>query len=183
MTPLKRETRRTRGDNGAAAVEFALLFPIFMVLALGTIAAGLAFSKQINVTQAAREASRYGATLPIDTTAGGVDAWLTSLDGAATSSSGPAASPIAGYDYRCVAYVRTNTAGTIDATASKHKVNGGSIQSGMCGVAPTSSVPSAPVTDYAQVVVTRDTKFFILFANPTLTLDALSLTPFEGKQP
>src|ERR1700757_3250980 len=66
-----RHFRRSPSDEGAAAVEFALLFPIFMVLALGIINGGLAFSRQINVTQAAREASRFGSTYDISGIPGG----------------------------------------------------------------------------------------------------------------
>lgn len=184
MTRRRTALERLSGDRGAAAVEFALLFPIFAVLAMGTIAAGLAFSKQITVTQAAREASRYGSTLPIEPlNATGLATWLTRLDAAATAAAGPAASPVAGYDYRCVAYVRTTASGAVDAAASRHRVNGGAVTGGMCPSALASSVPAAPVTDYAQVIVTRNSSFFVVFFDATVRLDAVSLTPFEGKAP
>src|SRR5690349_16299174 len=125
--------RRTRGDEGASAVEFALIFPIFMTLALGTIAAGTAFSKQINVTQAAREASRYGATYDMLATPGGTVAdWLTAVDSAATAAAGAANNPIGGYDYRCVAYVTTGADGHAIVTSSRHRENGGAMQDGPC---------------------------------------------------
>ena len=173
-----------RSDRGAAAVEFALLFPIFAVLAMGTISAGFAFSKQINITQSAREVSRYGATLPVDPlTTAGLDTWLGRLDDAVEATAGNASSPVAGYDYRCVAYVVTGTSGAIDTTKSRRSVNGGTPQAGYCTAAPASSVPTSPGQDYAQVVITRNAGFFMIIANPTIELDALSLTPFEGKAP
>ncbi len=181
--------RRTSGDHGAAAVEFALLFPIFMVLALGTIASGIAFSKQINITQAAREASRFGATYDIPTIvpvapATRIDTWLKAVDDALVASAGTENNPIGGYNVRCVAYVLTKPDGSgVDEMRSRHRLNGGATAVKQCPGAPTGSVSNLPRTDYAQVLLGRDTDFFVLFMNPTLQLDAASLTPYEGKAP
>lgn len=66
MSPLQR--RRTDDapghDRGSTAVEFALLFPIFLVVCFGSISFGILFSDKLAITQGAREAARYGATLP-----------------------------------------------------------------------------------------------------------------------
>ena len=56
--------RRGRSDSGASAVEFALILPLFLILVFGTISAGFGFERWINVTQAARETSRFAATYP-----------------------------------------------------------------------------------------------------------------------
>lgn len=177
-----RASRRARGDDsGASAVEFALIFPVFMTMVLGTIAAGTAFSKQINVTQAAREASRYGATYDIKATPGGtVTAWLSAVDQASTASAGAANNPIGGYDYRCVAYITTDAAGAAIPTSSKHSENGGAVTDGACPGTRPALIPS---TDYVQVALARNSSFFILFANPTIQLDGLSYTPYEPKAP
>jgi Flp pilus assembly protein TadG len=175
--------RRRRGDDGAAAVEFALLFPIFMVLAMGTIAAGTAFSKQINITQAAREGSRFGATLDIPST-GGIGPWLSAVDTGLIGAAGAQDNPLAGYTHRCVAYVRTTTtvAGvtTIDTVNSKHSEDGGVATAGPC---PKTTAPLIANTDYVQVTLTRDTSFNAIFLNPTIQLDATSVTPYEGDAP
>ncbi len=121
--------RRSRGDAGASAVEFALLFPVFMVLAMGTIAAGTAYSKQINITQSAREGSRFGATLDIPSI-GGIGPWLAAVDEAVKGAAGNQNDPLGGYTHRCVAYVRTTTTPppgnvtTIDAVNSRHIEDG-----------------------------------------------------------
>jgi hypothetical protein len=185
-----RAFRRAGGnDFGASAVEFALIFPIFMTLALGTIAAGTAFSKQINVTQAAREASRYGGTYDIKASparpllgipAGNVASWLIDLDDAAQASAGAPNNPIAGYDYRCVAYITTNAAGAVIPASSRHKENGGAMTNGACPGTRPALIPS---TDYVQVAIARNSSFFLLFANPTIQLDGLSYTPYEPKAP
>jgi Flp pilus assembly protein TadG len=184
-----RHFRRSGQDDGAAAVEFALLFPIFMILALGIINGGLAFSRQINVTQAAREASRFGSSYDISGIAGGgtltarEDTWLAAVDAAVTESAGNRTNPVGGYDYRCVAIVRMNAGGTaVDTTVSRYReVNGTSAATSGSGACPSTTAAAVPGGTYAQVVLSRDSRFFVLFLDPTLHLDAVSVTPYEGK--
>lgn len=45
-------------------MEFALLLPLFMSLVLGIFSGGLMLSHKMSLTQAARDAARYGATVP-----------------------------------------------------------------------------------------------------------------------
>lgn len=177
---MSRFRRLDRGDAGASAVEFALLFPIFMILAMGTIAAGTAFSKQINVTQAAREASRFGGTLDI-AVAGDIDTWLQRVTLAAQQAAGDQNAPLGGYDYICVAFVTTDALGDPDPTLSRYKENGGATADGACpGNTDQAQIPN---TDYVQVAVSRRSTFNILFASPNLQLDATSFTPYEAEAP
>jgi Flp pilus assembly protein TadG len=48
-------------QRGAVAVEFALVLPLFVTLLLGVFTAGLAYSDQLSISNAVREASRMGA--------------------------------------------------------------------------------------------------------------------------
>lgn len=70
----------SHSDDGAAAVEFALLFPVFMAMVLGMITAGASFERWIGITQGAREGSRVGATMSLpasnSTGTGTIDTWL-----------------------------------------------------------------------------------------------------------
>lgn len=50
-----------RGDHGAAAVEFALLLPVLLLMVFGIIDFGRALNAQITLTQAAREGARLAA--------------------------------------------------------------------------------------------------------------------------
>lgn len=50
-----------RRDRGAAAVEFALLLPLLLLLIFGIIDFGRALNAQITLTQAAREGARLAA--------------------------------------------------------------------------------------------------------------------------
>jgi Flp pilus assembly protein TadG len=66
-TPARRSGARS--DRGAAAVEFALLLPLLVLLVFGMIDFGRAINAQITITQAAREGARVLA-LPGGTTVG-----------------------------------------------------------------------------------------------------------------
>ena len=57
----------SRQQDGAAAVEFALLLPLLVLLLFGFIQFGTAFNTRIQATNAAREAARVAVT--------GVDDW------------------------------------------------------------------------------------------------------------
>jgi hypothetical protein len=48
-------------EQGAAAVEMALVLPILLLVVFGIIDFGFAFNAQISLTQAAREGVRVGA--------------------------------------------------------------------------------------------------------------------------
>ena len=57
----RRPARRAPRDRGAAAVEFALLLPLLMLLVFGIVDFGRALNAQITLTQAAREGARLAA--------------------------------------------------------------------------------------------------------------------------
>lgn len=63
---------RRSGDGGAALVEMAFILVLLVTLLAGTVSAAVAYGRDNSIQNAAREASRYGATLP-----GPIDAiWL-----------------------------------------------------------------------------------------------------------
>jgi len=57
--------RSTKKDaeRGAAMVEFALVLPLVVMLAMGLVTSALAYNHKLDLTHAAREGARYGATL------------------------------------------------------------------------------------------------------------------------
>ena len=57
----RRTARNTPRDRGAAAVEFALLLPVLLLLVFGIIDFGRALNASITLTQAAREGARLAA--------------------------------------------------------------------------------------------------------------------------
>ena len=77
-----------RGEDGAAAVEFALLLPLLVLLLFGMIEFGFAFNSRIQATNAAREAARR-AVVGIDNwgdLGGGVPFWQVVRQDAGLSS-------------------------------------------------------------------------------------------------
>jgi len=53
--------RGTREDRGAAAVEFALVLPILLLLVLGIVQFGMTFFQWLEMEHAAREGARWGS--------------------------------------------------------------------------------------------------------------------------
>ena len=77
----------SREQDGAAAVEFALLLPLLVLLLFGFIQFGIAFNTRIQATNAAREAARL-AVVGIDdwSDVGGVPFWQLARDRAGVGS-------------------------------------------------------------------------------------------------
>ncbi|HYH50336.1 MAG TPA: TadE/TadG family type IV pilus assembly protein [Acidimicrobiia bacterium] len=50
-------------ERGSALVEFALILPLVLMLAFGIVTSALIYNHKIDLTHAAREGARYGATL------------------------------------------------------------------------------------------------------------------------
>lgn len=61
---LREHRQRLRGDDGAAAVEFALVVVPLMTLVLGVLAYGFMLSFRQSVSQAAAEGARAAAVAP-----------------------------------------------------------------------------------------------------------------------
>jgi Flp pilus assembly protein TadG len=62
MMPARHLVRRKRGDTrGAAAVEFALVLPVLLLLVLGIVDFGRMLDWQIKLSGAAREGARWVA--------------------------------------------------------------------------------------------------------------------------
>jgi Flp pilus assembly protein TadG len=80
--PRTLDRRRDR-QRGAAAVEFALVFPLFIALLLGTIDYGYFFFSDQIVTNAAREGARAGTLV---TPGVGASAVAVSAAGAAAAA-------------------------------------------------------------------------------------------------
>lgn len=82
-------------------IEMALILPLLLIILIGTITAGIAYGRNNSIQNAARESSRYAATLP-----GPVeDAWLQSVrDVARGAALGDLSAGVPG-QFICVAYV------------------------------------------------------------------------------
>lgn len=67
MRPEMIETKTFhRNSRGAAAVEFAIVLPVLLLLVMGIIEFGLLMKDYLAVSHASREGARYAAVLPYD---------------------------------------------------------------------------------------------------------------------
>lgn len=107
-------------ERGASLVEFALVLPVFFMLLLGMFTGGVAYNRKMVMTQATREAARYGATLPLasyPTT----DAWLDAVAAVAVASAeNELGSSVPGHTL-CVAYV-FQPGSPVSTTRRRHQV-------------------------------------------------------------
>jgi Flp pilus assembly protein TadG len=128
-------------------VEFALLFPVFIMLAVGTISFGFAFERWITVTQAAREASRFAATYPVPDT--GISDWLDDVQAVAVEAAGVDTASPSDY-YICVRFVNRVGPAPTPATSWSQV---GSLSGAACPTASTLPDNTAEVTVMRKVTL------------------------------
>lgn len=169
--------RRNGDDAGAAAVEFAILLPLFLMLVFGMISGGFTFERWINVTQAARETSRFAATYPI---AASTDPWFAQVSTVAAENAGirltgADATPAEDY-YICIAFL--NRVGPGTSPASERRTY---------GTLPTTA-PSSPsctgstIPDNAvEVVIRRTSTFDWIFGGGTLAVTGDNTSRYEPR--
>lgn len=100
--------RRAPTDRGAAAVEFALLLPLLLLLVFGIIDFGRALNTQITLTQAAREGARLeslGQSAPnvigrTQTAATGLSPVTVTISSACPQGAGPDANAVVQASYK-----------------------------------------------------------------------------------
>jgi Flp pilus assembly protein TadG len=82
-------------------VEMAMVFSLLIMLLVGTVTAAIAFAQNNSIENSAREASRFGATLP-----GPVDnAWLQTVRDVARAAAQGELDPSDPGQYICVAFI------------------------------------------------------------------------------
>jgi hypothetical protein len=90
-----------RSDRGAAFLEFGVALPVLLMLLLGIVSSGSVINTNNKMNSAAREASRFAATLPADNPV----LWLNQVaEMAIGAASGEIDDGTPGR-YVCVAYV------------------------------------------------------------------------------
>jgi TadE-like protein len=174
-----RQAIQTRRDDGAAAVEFALLFIPFSMLVFGLLSGGILFYNYISLTQGGRDAARFGSTYPItDATA-----WRDKTMSVALSESNfPSTGTLPDSGYACVSFIG---------------VSGSPVYTKAVGTPPSGSYPAAgysstrclsaasdPRTDVrVQVVINRRASIFIGISDLTLGTGTRSVIPYERQYP
>lgn len=166
-----RDVRRS-DDAGAAAVEFALLLPLFTILVFGIISGGIVFNDKLALSQGVREAARYGATLsdaPKDITT--ATTFLTTIRSTAQGDAyGQMGTGAATY---CVGFVPK-------ASGDPHYYltnSGTSAQVGDCPNAPGNLSPRS-----VYVVGEKPASFNLILAKYETTMQSVAVARFESDQ-
>lgn len=120
MDSLPLRASRSESESGAALVEMALVLVLLVMLLVGTVTAAIAYARDNSIQNAAREASRFAATLPD----GGTLPWFQDVvDVARAAATGDLDATVANQQI-CVAFI------TEDDTAT-HVVDTGGVLSGI----------------------------------------------------
>lgn len=176
---MERLRRRPRSDeSGAAAVEFALLFPLFAMLVFGIITAGVALFEKIALTQSSREGARFGATDPISLASS--SNWLDAVSEVVLSDNGWTSSALTDSGWVCVAYVQASpSTASWDKDVVTTRKTWGTLPSGLTLPSDGSCVADGRTDDRVQAVAYRKASLnFVLFA-PEIYMSGSSVTRFE----
>jgi len=74
-----------RSEQGASALEFALVLPILVTVLFGAISFGLAFNAKMQISHAARESVRFAATYAVPDS--GMNDWFKAVVNRAVNTS------------------------------------------------------------------------------------------------
>lgn len=170
--PGRTATPERRRDDGASAVEFALLFPLFIMLAIGTISFGFAFERWITVTQAARETSRFAATYPMPAT--GVSDWLANVTAVAKEAADIDGSTPQGDYFVCVRFVNRIGPAPTPATVSS---SAGTLAGATCPTQSTSALPD----NAAEVTVIRKVGLEWVLGSADVTVSGENVSRYEPR--
>lgn len=158
---------RASNDSGAALVEMAMVLGLLVMLLVGVVTSAIAFGQQNSIENAAREGSRYGATLRL---ADGD--WLRTVrDVTRAAAQGNLDTTVPGY-YICVAHIIDSSSGDIESLVD----TGGSETPGN-SVCFDDDRPDDEVR--VQVVTGRDSEIQGVFFNVNLDLEAPAAARFE----
>ena len=180
--------RRTDGgetDQGAAAVEFALLIPIFVMLTFGMLSAGLAFWHNIALTQAARDAARLGSTYPISNSPVPGELtpaqWLDMVANVAAADAGWTDLTDIDSDngFICVAFVAGSGPADVSTDVRTFGRSGNLPAGVVTGSGGQCFDDGDRPDDRVQVRIHRDADFNAIFVGTTWDLNTRSSIPYE----
>lgn len=152
-------------DSGAVMVEMAFMLTLLVMLLVGVTTSAIAFGQNNSIENAAREASRYGATLPgpIDTT------WLGEVrDVARAAALGELEATVDG-QYICVAHY--------DGSAWARLTDSGGVEVSGTSSCFTDSLP--PDQPHVQIVTRRDTTINGIVFAADITLEGQAAARYE----
>jgi Flp pilus assembly protein TadG len=161
-------------DRGAVLVETAFILVLLMMLLVGTVSGAIALGRDNSIQNAAREASRFGATLD----GGGTLPWFTDVRNVARAAALGDLEASVPNEQICVAYI------TKGGTATHVTDNAGApdplvILAEACPGFIDGRTNEARV----NIVVQRDTPFNVILWSTDLTLVAEAGARYERREP
>lgn len=173
MTIRDPGSRRRRREGGAIIVEAAFILPVLFMVVVGLVTYGTALGQRNSLENAAREASRYGATRPVS----GTNAWLDAVAQVAVAAATGEIDAGAPGRHVCVALVG---AGSSDG---RREVDGTSAPSyfgaGNCKRPDGSDVTCPTSAPCVQVALHRSVTLDAVAFTHSVTIDAANVSVFE----
>jgi hypothetical protein len=175
---------RLRADDGANAVEFALVLPILVILVFGIFTVGMAYNTKLVANHAARDAARFGATLPeedVDDDNVMDQGWFEDVRDRAVEAGEGYFGSLSGGTFTghasaviCVAYSRDGT--------NFRSYTWSGVSGPTTGAECYSDSLSAAGGERVQVVLEQDAAFNIVFLPArTLDLSSVAVARFEDR--
>lgn len=159
----------SRQDSGAAIVEMAFIFSILVMLLVGVTTSAIAFGQKNSIENAAREASRFAATLPPDPDIN--DAWLDKVRNVAREAAQGNLEASVDGQYICVAHIGVSG---IQSTL---------VQNGGAPTYPDTLCYADGLSDSrVQVVTGRDAKINAALFSVDVSLDAKNTARYEREE-
>ena len=171
-----RRWRRPRTELGAAAVEFALVFPLLIMLLIGLVTTAMAYFDHSSASNAVREAARYGASA--DASNPSLATWATSVRDRLKQTYFNASNtltPTQMNDRICVDLVKSTGVGTPTT------VPNASWTGSQCGTAPSPPDSMAANTCAVRVWMTKPERIdLVVFPSMNFDIGAQSVA-FYGR--
>lgn len=167
---MGRSRSKRRNESGAALVEMAIATPLLLMMLLGVITFGITNHNDISIESAAREASRFGATYPVQDAGTTID-WLQDVAQTAEDAASGALDTTVDGRVICVAM----GSGDDSSAFSRLQVTGTTAISSGAEEADWCFTNTAPSEDtVVQVRVARDgwIEAFLWSITPTLSAEA-----------
>jgi Flp pilus assembly protein TadG len=157
-------------ERGAAMVEMAFVFVLLVMLLVGITNGAIALGRNNSIQNAAREASRFGATLPD----GGTASWFTEVRDVARSAAVGDLDASVSNEEICIAFITAEDVAT-------HVIDDGGVLSGVTGGKCPGFDDGRDDNSEARVnlVVKRDTPFNVVVFSTDLTLVAEAGARYE----
>lgn len=151
-------------EQGAALVETAFVLVLLMMILVGIVTVGVAFNRSNGLQTAAREGSRYGATLTVQTD---MTTYLDDVrDVTKAAAIGDLDASVPG-QYICVALV--------DSSYGSQSL----VESGGGETSGTTCFTDGRSDPRVQVVVRRDSDIEVVVFSQTVTLEGTSVSRYE----